>query len=270
MSPITIGASLNVLPLLGQRKEFKADCVGDQLQVVALLRGCRTSSGVTFMDNDTELNRLADTYRSQGYDVVVRPGALDLPEYAKGFKLELLGRKGTGGVLVAVKRNRTEFAADKELSRYAAETRNHAGWRFDFAILEAEEPRAREVQGAKESSDEDVRRALEDADKLVRSGFMQAALTTAWASFEAAMRKRLLASGQKAIGGTMPRQMLVDLYSVGLLSFQDFPRLEQLYRWRSEISHGFAPPKFEPDAVEFLAGIARRLLEESEAVRQSA
>jgi hypothetical protein len=158
------------------------------------------------MNNGTELNQLADTYRGQGYDVVLRPGVGDLPPFAKDFKLELLGRRGTGGVLVAVKKDRATLAADKELPRYAAETRNHPGWRFDFAILEAEEPKARDVQGAKESSDEEVRRTLEDADKLVRSGFIQAALTTAWAGFEAAMRKRLLASGQEARGGAMPRQ----------------------------------------------------------------
>ena len=222
------------------------------------------------MDNNTDLNRLADTYRGQGYDVVLRPGAGDLPPFAKDFKLELLGRKGAGGVLVAVKKNRVELAADKELSRYAAETRNHPGWRFDFAILEAEEPSARDLQEAKEPSDEDVWRTLADADKLVGSDFLLAALTTAWAGFEAAMRKRLLASGRKAGWGTMPRQMLTDLYSVGLLSFEDFPRLEQLYRWRSEVAHGFAPPKIEPDAIEFLTGVARRLLEESQAVKQPA
>ncbi len=84
------------------------------------------------------------------------------------------------------------------------------------------------------------------------------------------MRKRLLASGQQVGWGTMPRQMLTDLYSIGLRSFQDFPRLEQTYRWRSEIAHGFAPPKLEPDAIEFLTGLARRLLEESQAVKQPA
>ncbi len=222
------------------------------------------------MSNDTDLNRLADTYRGQGYDVVVRPGSGDLPPFAQDFQLELLGRKGAGGVLVAVKKNRTELAADKELPRYAAETRNHPGWRFDFAILEAEEPGARDVQGAREPSDEDVRRALGDADKLVESGFIPAALTTAWAGFEAAMRKRLRASGQKVGWGAMPRQMLTDLYSAGSLSPQDFSRLDQLYRWRSEIAHGFAPPKLEPGAVEFLTGAARRLLEEPQAVKQPA
>lgn len=219
---------------------------------------------------DRDLNRISEIYRGLGYEVVVRPGVEDLPPFAKDFKLELLARKGAGGILMAVKKNRMEMAADKEMPRYAAETWKHPEWRFDFAILEAEDPEARNVQGAKEPSDEDIREVLEDADKLAGTGFLRAALTTAWAGFEAAMRKQVLASGQKTGSGTMPRQMLADLYSAGLLSFQDFPRLEQLYRWRSEIAHGFAPPTIEPDAIEFLTAAARRLLEESQAARQPA
>jgi hypothetical protein len=222
------------------------------------------------MNNDTALNRLADTYRGQGYEVVVRPGVGDLPPFAKDYRVELLGRKGDGGVLVAAKKNRTEVAAAQELTKYAEETPNHPGWRFDLAVLEAEEPGARDVQGAKESSVEDIRRTLADADKLAGSGFPSAALTTAWAGFEAAMRKRLRESGQRATGSTMPRQMLANLYSDGHIPFEDFPRLEQLYRWRSVIAHGFAPPNLEPDAIEFLTGAARRLLEEFEVVADTA
>ena len=222
------------------------------------------------MVNDIQLNRLADMYRGHGYDMVLRPVAGDFPPFAKDFQVELLGRKGAGGVLVSVKKNRSEVAADQEITRYAATTRNHPEWRYDLAILEAEEPGARDLKGAKDPSDEDIRRALDDADKLVRLGFIQAALTTAWAGFEAAMRKRWLAAGLNAGGGTMPRQLLSDLYTVGLLSFQDFPRLEQLYRWRSEITHGYAPPHFEPDSIEFLTGLARQLLEEPQTVTQTA
>jgi len=86
------------------------------------------------MVNNTELNRLADMYRGQGYDIVVRPMAGDLPPIAKDFRVELLGRKGARGALVSVKKNRSELAADQELTRDAATTRDHLGWRFDFAM----------------------------------------------------------------------------------------------------------------------------------------
>lgn len=222
------------------------------------------------MVDDVALKQLADSYRDQGYEIVERPTAGDLPSFAKDFRVELLGRRGPEGVLVAAKKNRTEVGEDGELPRYAAQVREHPGWRFDLAILEAEDPMMRDIQGAKEPSDEDVRQVLDDAGKLVRSGFVPAALTTAWAGFEAAMRKRMQSSGQKSGWSIMPRQMLTELYSDGFLSYEDFPRLEQLYRWRSQIAHGFCPPRLEPDTIAFLTNAARQLLDESQNVKQPA
>src|SRR5437588_10694449 len=99
------------------------------------------------MDFEQELRRVAGVYAGQGYQVVVRPGPDDLPPFAKDFKLELVGKRGVEGVLVAVKKNREELADDANLPRYAEITSGQPGWRVDFAILGAEEPGAREVRG---------------------------------------------------------------------------------------------------------------------------
>src|SRR5579883_686575 len=222
------------------------------------------------MDFGKELDRLAALYKSKGYEVIVRPGPGELPPFANDFKVEILGRRGAEGVLVAVKKNREEMAADKELARYADVTRKQTDWRFDFAILEGEEPRARDIKGAKELPDEDVRNSLADAEKLVGSGFVRPALVTAWAGFEAAMRRRLRVSGENTGWAVLPRQILADLYSAGVLSFEEFPRLGQIYRLRNETVHGFASPNLEASAVRFLADTARRLLDEAEPAKQPA
>lgn len=222
------------------------------------------------MDFEQELKRIAGSYTNQGYQVVVRPGPSDLPPFARPFKLEIVGRRGGEGVLVAVKKNRDELAADANLPRYAEIIGGQPGWRFDFAILEGEQPGARELRGAQELPDEDVTKALGDAEQLIRTGFTRPALITAWAGFEAAMRRRLRASGEKSDWGKLPRPMLNELYSSGILSTEEFPRLERVYRLRSEISHGFAAPSLEPGDVQFLVETANRLLMESRMVKQSA
>src|SRR6476660_1437036 len=107
------------------------------------------------MDLLQELKRVADVYRGQGYDVTVRPSPDQLPPFAKDFKVEIVGRRGAEGVLVAVKKDRDEVAADGNMQRYAEITGTQPGWRFDFAILEAENPKAREVRGAQEFSGDD-------------------------------------------------------------------------------------------------------------------
>src|SRR5437763_15778492 len=87
------------------------------------------------MNFDQQLNSVADSYKAQGYQVVVRPGPGDLPDFAKDFKVELVGRRGSEGVLVAVKPTRDDVAADPELPLYAEIIGMWYRWSFDLAIL---------------------------------------------------------------------------------------------------------------------------------------
>src|SRR5436309_2280439 len=112
------------------------------------------------MDFEQGLKRLAERYSGQGYQVTVRPRPEDLPTFAKDFEVEIVARRAAEGVLVSVKKNRLEMAADKDMPRYAEVTGAQPGWRYDFAILEPEPPGARELRGAQELPDEDVEKAL--------------------------------------------------------------------------------------------------------------
>ena len=216
------------------------------------------------MDFEQELKRVADTYARQGYQVAIRPNPVALPPFAKDFKIEILGKRGTEGVLVAVKKDRDEVAADSNLTRYAEITSLQKEWRFDFAILEAENPSAREIDGAKDFSEEDINKSFIESLDMVRLGFLRPAVITAWAGFEAAMRLRLRATGERAGWGSSPRSMLNEIYSNGVINVEDFRKLETLSRVRNQIVHGFISSlASEGGAVQFLCDIGRRLIEES-------
>jgi hypothetical protein len=222
------------------------------------------------MNFEQELKKLAGVYEGTGYQVVIQPGPEQLPAFAKDFTVEILARRADGGVLVSVKKNRQEMEADKDMPRYAEITNEHPGWRYDFAILEGEEPGSREMCGAQDFSGEDVIRTLGEAEEVARMGFTRAAVITAWSALEAAMRMRLRASGEAAGWGTTPRQMLNELYSSGVLLGDEFARLESLYQVRNQIVHGFASPTSDAEMVPFMAGLARRLVNESQTAKQTA
>lgn len=222
------------------------------------------------MDFEQELKQMADAYRAQGYDVIVRPVSDQLPTFAQDFKIELVCRRGNEGVLVAVKKNRDAVTADGNMQRYAEITSSQPGWRFDFAILEAENPRAREIRGAKEFSPEDITRSLDQAEELNRIGLSRYAVVAAWAALEAAMRIRLRASGQEAGWGSTPRLMVKELYSAGMMSPDEFRQIELASQLRNQIVHGFstmAPEAETRDSavVQVLSDVARRLVTESRA-----
>jgi len=76
--------------------------------------------------------------------------------------------------------------------------------------------------------------------------------------------------GGEAGWGTMPRTMLNELYSSGVISTSALRDLEGLFQVRSAIVHGFSAPAADPGTVRFLVDTARRLLAESEPVKQTA
>src|SRR5262249_11682890 len=156
--------------------------------------------------------------------------------------------------------NREEMAADTGMPRYAEVTGAQPGWRYDFIILEPESPMAREVRGADEPAADQIAKVLSTARTFVDQGHLEPALITAWAGLEATMRRRLLAAGETTGWEAMPREMMNELVSTGVLPSEDFPRLEMSYRLRSQIAHGFVPQHFDAGHVQFVIDTARRLL----------
>ncbi len=222
------------------------------------------------MDFERELRQVADTYEKQGYHVTIRPGPDDLPPFARDFNIEILAKRGTEGVLVAAKRDRDEVAADSNLTRYAEITRSHEGWRFDFAILGASEPSTREIDGAREFTEQDIERSFVESAGMSELNFFRPAVITAWAGFEAAMRLRLRAAGERTGWGTSPRTMLNELYSNGIVTADEFRKLETLFRVRNQIAHGFISSlASDGGAVQFLCDIGRRLIEDPQNAKVS-
>jgi hypothetical protein len=222
------------------------------------------------MNIEQRLNQVADRYRAQGYKVVVRPGPDDLPDFAKDFKVEIIARRDDECVLASVKERQSVLEADREIPRYAEVTSTEPGWRFDVYVLGTESQPMPDNREAKEPSEEDIRRALEDVERLLQAGFDQPALIAAWAALESAMRRRLHAEGEEASWGSSPRTMLNELYSGGALQISDFRHLERLFQARSAIVHGFMTPVIERSAVQFLVETARRFLDESRFAKKTA
>ncbi len=222
------------------------------------------------MDFEQELKRVADTYARQGYQVTIRPEPEALPAFARDFKVEILGKRGNEGVLVAVRKDRDEVAAESNLTRYAEATGLQNGWRFDLALLEAERPSSKEIDGANDFTEEDIHKSFSEASEMVRAGFVRPAVITAWAGLEAAMRLKLRAAGEQAGWGAAPRGMLNELYSNGAINVEEFRKLDALFRVRNQIAHGFVSSLgSEGGAVQFLCDLGNRLIEESRTAQLS-
>src|SRR5262245_34958460 len=197
------------------------------------------------MNIEQRLNQVADRYRAQGYEVVVRPGPDDLPNFAKDFKIEIIAKRDDGCILASVKKSQSDLEADPEIPTYVGITEKEPGWRFDLIVLGSDGQPTPDKREAKEPSEEDILRSLGDVEQMLHSGFVQQALIAAWAILETAMRRRLQANGEEAGWGSSPRTMLNELYSGGVLQSSVFRDLEGLYQLRSALVHGFTTPAIE-------------------------
>jgi hypothetical protein len=160
--------------------------------------------------------------------------------------------------------------ADPRLAEYAGVLEKQPGWRFDLFVLEPDPQWAPEKLDAKEPSEEQMSSALEEAERLLRTGFVAPAFTAAWAALESVMRHAVRAQGGEVRWRTSPQTLLNELVSDGALSLAIFRELEAWLPVRDALVHGFAPLPIEPAAVQALVDAGRQLLEESRAAKQPA
>jgi hypothetical protein len=222
------------------------------------------------MNIEQQLNTVADGYRARGYHVVVRPGSDDLPPFAKDFQLEILATGEDGNALASVKASPAQLEADPNVVRYAEVIEKQPGWRFDLFVLGPDNGLPKVERPPVEPSEDDVQRTLDEVERMLQAGFIAASFAAAWGALEAAMRRRIRAGGGEANWETTPETMLSDLYSSGAISTSVLRNLERLSQVRGAIVHGFPATAADAGAVRFLVDTARRLLAESQPVKQTA
>jgi hypothetical protein len=220
------------------------------------------------MDFEKELEGIANQYRDEGYAVVHHPNPGQLPAFAADFGVELLASRGKEHVLVQVKPNRAAVEADPNIPARAGLTNAQPGWQYDLVILNNDDPLRRILRDAGEPSSEQLEQILSEAETIANHGLFRAAFVLAWAGLEAAMRRKAdVPIGQARWRASSP-ELLSQFYSSGLLSPEEFSRLNAAWRTRTEIVHGFMPAQFvDADLVRCVLAVARRLQVSGESMK---
>jgi len=136
------------------------------------------------MNTEQRLDQVAGRYRAQGYQVVVRPGPDALPPFARDFDVEILATRADGNVLASTKVSHSDMEADPNLLKYAEIIEKHPGWRYDLFVLRPDAPSKPEKRDVQEQSEDEVRRSLADAERLLQAGELAQSVIAAWAALE--------------------------------------------------------------------------------------
>lgn len=200
------------------------------------------------------LEQVAERYRLEGYDVSIGPKA-DVPAFLRDFQPDLIARRGSGGVIVELKR-RTGY---QNLHQMAEIVTREPGWRFDLVIYEPdlEDPR-------KLVKKDRVKIALRDAEQAVKFGQLQIGLLAVSSAFEAAAIIALQKHGVERMPA--PPDLLKTLVSEGLISDDEYEVLAEISKLRSRVAHGALEQPISREKFDTLRRFAYRLIDEPDVV----
>ena len=205
------------------------------------------------------IERIAEEYRSRGYEVLVEPAGPDLPSFLGDHRPDLIARRGEERLVIELKPSPSEGEPD-QVRGLAERIEREPGWKF---VLIATSPAEELLPGEplRLLSTAGVEQHLQGARLLLGEGQHAAALLLAWAAVEGQLRA--IAKEEKI---PLPRPdtstLLRQLVSLGLIDREQHRLLTDAYKARSAAAHGFQP---QAD----LESPARELLKLSEDLRAS-
>jgi len=207
-----------------------------------------------------QIERIAEEYRSKGYEVLVEPSDPDLPPFLQGRQPDLIARRGDEQLVIELRTSLSKSEPDR-LTELAERVQREPGWKLVFI---APRPAEELLPGEQLQllSLPEVEEQLGDARQLLGAGNQEAAILLAWAAVEGQLREL---ARQEEI--PLPRPgtltLLRQLVSLGLIDREQYRALSDAYKARSAVAHGFRPPSELGPAVQALLGLSEAIARES-------
>lgn len=186
------------------------------------------------------VERVAQGYKDQGYEVAIEPAATDLPDFLRDYRPDIIARNDNEHIVVEIK-DPVIDADQSRLSTLARRLENRPGWKLVYISPASADPLFFDAAPRRFEADR-IRAVLTESITLKESNHLEGALMLCWSALEAAMW-RLAQQYELEIRRRDPLTLMRDLVSNGLISRELYQQLGELYRVRSAFAHGFEPPK---------------------------
>lgn len=202
-------------------------------------------SVVSVPAHDAQVKRLyevAQEYRAKGYRVLVGPSQRELPDFLRGFEPDLVVTSDQDNAAVTIK-TRGALIGSTALSRMAAAIEQRPGWRCELVLVPSDVDREQRLPESADVTRVDA--LLAQARDLGRSSI---AIVPAVAAAENAM---LIALGREGLDlpSPHPSAAMKTLFAYGILSREQYEKLDGAMQIRDDIAHG----RTDVDAAPWLA-----------------
>lgn len=204
------------------------------------------------------LLEVAREYEQNGYKVTVEPRGEQLPDFLSQFEPDLIAYRDGEAVVVEVK-SKISLAQAQYLPTLTSVINATPGWTLELVVTNSRNlvVEADNVQGLSEA---EIQVRLATASDIEVAAQGDAALLLAWSAAEAALR--LLAERHSVmLESNQPLYVLKKLYSLGIISREDYLLLNEAMRSKNLISHGFRSPDLQDGFTRRLVGKVEELLQ---------
>lgn len=205
-----------------------------------------------------KLLKLAEEYRSGGYDVVFQPSSDKLPNFLQGYRPDLLARRNGESIVIEVKsRANLDTSTIQYLRAIDQSLDEHSGWRLKLVMADSQNfvlPDEVESSFQEEEIASQLRSVKDFASQHPQSAFLYA-----WSLTEAACR---LVIHHEGIGlkQATPRYLIKQLMTEGVISNSDYQLLENALALRNAVAHGYKSRSVTEHSVNELVSVAEQLL----------
>lgn len=197
-----------------------------------------------------EVDGIARRMRSEGWDVVAKPGPELLPDSLSDFRPDLVARRGEEAVVVEVRSRRRP--PDVDMVQLAERISELPGWRLNVVYLPGELAVADREQ---------LLRWASSADALAGTA-PEAALLLAWAAAEGALHRLAEARG---VDTEQAGRLLAALAGLGIVEDDEHDQLRRAMETRNALAHGRQGPPADEHTVRRLGQLTRTLAQRSAA-----
>lgn len=181
---------------------------------------------------ETELaviERVRASLIAEGYDVVVQPSALQLPEFLVELRPDAIATRDDGNLVIEVMSRSS--ASEQKLRKFMSAISDKEGWSLRTVWTSGHTVPSAIKAPSKSAIDETISRI----DALIGATENGAALLLCWAALEGTARRILGASVGRP---QTPRRLIEQLAQTGHLKTSESRFLRQMAELRNRLIHG--------------------------------
>lgn len=207
------------------------------------------------------LQKLAEKYRREGYNVHFYPTGDELPNFLSNFHPDLIATSDNDNVVVEVK-TRPNVTGSKEIVRLAELIESKPKWRYELILTRpSKAERVDQILTRPTLDIKQIEERLKTVKQLIESGQIDLAILIAWTVAEAAFR-RLAVLHLVPLEDVKSSYLIKMMYSNGIVGWRDYELLQKTFALRNHAAHGFVIDKVDKKATTRFLKLIEKLVEQ--------